>query len=365
VQKGFDELKPLQEKKKVLIMLSDGKLDLGSPEKDAAALERLKRLLPEVAKANVNIHTMAFTSESDSALLESMARETGGFFRFAREDKDVHVMFAAIFERIKSPDTVPLEGETFTIDSQIREATVLVSKKPRTSLSLLDPSNKQYTKARHASTIEWFESSVFDMITIQEPSAGTWKIKLSESEGNKVYILTHLNLKTSFDKSFVTKGERIPVEVWLEKQGGVVTEEDVLARTTFSAEVTGPDGRVVKLDFASGSTPTVIRHADGKYSAMLSTTVVGDHTMRLLAQGKTFKREKTFPFKAVDPTAAPSAERPPMPRHAPSPDPAQNAISWTVVLIKFLFVNLVMISLTAAAYFIRKKMSGRGKRNDN
>jgi hypothetical protein len=363
VQKGFDHVKPSQQKK-VLLMLSDGKLDLGSLEKDVAAQARLKQLLPEVAKENINLYTMAFTAESDSALLETMAKETGGFFRYAREDKDVHRMFAAIFERIKSPDTVPLEGEAFTIDNQVREATVLVSKKPGTALTIIDPLNKKHTKADHASSIAWFDSSVFDMITIQEPSAGTWKVKLSVNEGNRVYILTHLNLKTSFDRSFVTRGERIPVDVWLEKQGGLVTEKDVLAHTTFSAEMTGPDNKVIKLDLANGTTSTVAQPGGGKYTAMLPVTAVGDHSLRLSAQGKTFKREKTFLFKAVEPAAVPQVARPLVPRQAPPPTPDQNMVSWTTVLIQFLIVNIAIIALAATVYFIRKGLSRRGKHHD-
>jgi hypothetical protein len=42
---------------------------------------------------------VAFTEQSDSALLEFIAKETGGFFRFTKEDKDVHVMFSSFFEK--------------------------------------------------------------------------------------------------------------------------------------------------------------------------------------------------------------------------------------------------------------------------
>jgi Ca-activated chloride channel family protein len=139
VQKGFDELKTSKQRDRVLLVMSDGKLDLGTKEKDAAALGALNTLLPELAKAKVKLYTVAFTDGSDSALLERMALETGGFFRFAKTDKDVHGMFASIFEKIKSPDSVPFEGETFKIDSEIREATVLVTKKQGTTLLLMDP----------------------------------------------------------------------------------------------------------------------------------------------------------------------------------------------------------------------------------
>jgi hypothetical protein len=200
------------------------------------------------------------------------------------------------------------------------------------------------------------------MITIQDPAAGRWGVKLSVSEGNKVYILTHLNLKTSFDRSFATRGESIPLDAWLERQGGVVAEKEVLDHTTFAADITGPDGTVVKLTLASGPTSSLAQPVNGKYSALLPISAAGEYMMKLSVRGETFRREKTFSFKAVEPRGVQHAERPPMAHQAPAPP--QPAVSWTAVLIKFLIVNVVIIALTASGYFIRKRLSGRGKLDD-
>jgi uncharacterized protein with von Willebrand factor type A (vWA) domain len=85
VKRGFEELRSSPRQERIIIMMSDGKLALGEAEKDTASLEELKRFLPVLAQANVKLYTIAFTEESDSALLEYMAKETGGFFRYARE----------------------------------------------------------------------------------------------------------------------------------------------------------------------------------------------------------------------------------------------------------------------------------------
>src|SRR5208337_904530 len=53
VKKGFDELKTSVSSKKVLLLLSDGKLTLGSKEKEAEALGSLSALLPELAKSGI------------------------------------------------------------------------------------------------------------------------------------------------------------------------------------------------------------------------------------------------------------------------------------------------------------------------
>jgi Mg-chelatase subunit ChlD len=360
VQKGFDELKASPRQERIIIMMSDGKLALGAAEKDAASLEQLKRLLPELAKANIKLYTVAFTEESDSVLLEKMAKETGGFFRYAREDKDVHHMFASLFEKLKAPDAVPFEGETFTIDNAIKEATVLVTKRPGTALSLVDPSGKKNTASKHLAAIEWYQSSVFDMITIQEPAAGKWSVKLSIDEGNKVYVLTNLSLKTSFDKSFINTGETVTFDAWLEKQGGIVTEQGVLENTAFSAEIKGPDAKLIKLDLISTSSGTV-NPASGKYAARFASPVAGEYAITLLSQGKTFKRTRTLSFKAIEPPPPPPAVPKPASPPVPAlPVPNNEDVSWGRVLVLFLVVNLVIALLAGGGYFLWKRTAKRG-----
>lgn len=357
VRKGFDELKSSPRQERIIIMMSDGKLALGTAEKDTAALEQLKRLLPELSLANIRLYTIAFTQDSDSVLLENMAKETGGFFRYARKDKDVHIMFASLFEKLKAPDAVPFEGEAFTIDSEIKEATVLVTKKPGTALTLMDPSGNKNTATRHPAAIEWYQSSVFDMITIQEPAPGKWSVKLSVNEGNKVYVLTNLSLRTSFDRSFVNKGETVTIDAWLEKQGGVVTEQSVLESTAFSAEITGPDAKPIKLDLISTATGTG-KPASGKHANRFTSPVAGEYTMTLLSRGKTFKRTRTVTFQAIEPPPAPPSEPKPATKPAPAPpDPTNDDVSWGRVLLLFVIVNLVIALLAGGGYAIWKKTS--------
>lgn len=356
VQKGFEELKTSPRRQRIIVMMSDGKLALGEAEKDTAAREQLKRLLPELAQANVKLYTVAFTEESDNALLENMAKETGGFFRYAREDKDMHLMFTSLFEKLKAPDAVPFEGENFTIDSEIREATVLVTKKPGTALTLVDPSGGKSTASRHPATIEWYQSSVFDMITIQGPASGKWGVKLSVNEGNKVYVLTNLSLRTSFDRSFVNTGETVTIDAWLEKQGGVVIEQDVLDSTAFSAEITGPDAKPVKLDLISMTTGTE-SPAVGKYAARFTSPVAGEYTLTLLSQGKTFKRTRTILFKAIEPPPAPPIEPKPAATPAPALPPVDEGVPWGRVFLLFVTVNLVVALLAGGGYIIWKKTS--------
>jgi Mg-chelatase subunit ChlD len=348
VKKGYDELKSSSRKNRILILMSDGKLALGSKEKDEAALVELSRLLTELAKSDIKLYSIAFTEMSDIKLLEDMAKATGGFFKLARVDKDLHVIFASIFEKIKSPDTIPLEDDTFNIDKDINEAILLISKQPGTSTTLIDPAKRKHTPAKYGKNIQWYESKVFDMITIKEPAVGKWKVKLSTKEGNKVFVITNLGLKTSFDKGFVNKGDMIKIDAWLEREGSIITEKDILEQVSFSAEVTTPDTKTTKFDLLDSGKSGDDRQGDGKYSAGFTVNTTGEYSIKIVAEGKTFKREKVLQFKAVEPPPQKVEKK------APAKNDGTKKADWNSVLIKFGIINLVALIVGGIIYFITR-----------
>ncbi len=354
VKTGFDALKSSERKNRILILMSDGKLALGSKEKDDAAFAELSKVLPEVAKSGIKLYSIAFTEMSDVKLLEDMAKETGGFFRLAKEDKDLHVIFASIFEKIKSPDTIPLEGDTFDIDKDINEAILLISKKPGTATTIIDSSKGKHTPVKYGKNIQWYESKAFDMITIKEPAQGKWKVKLSTKEGNKVFVITNLSLKSSFDKGFVNKGDSIKIDAWLEREGGVLTEKEFLEQVSFLAEVSTPDGKAARLDLFDSEKSEDDRQGDGKYSAGLAVNNTGEYTIKIVAEGKTFKREKVLQFKVVEPPPQKVEKKAPEGKDTKK----KNDYSWSSVLIKFGIINSSLLFAVVIILLARKIAAG-------
>ncbi len=348
VKKGFDELKASGRKNRILILMSDGKLALGSKERDEAALAELSKLLPEVAKSGIRLYSIAFTEMSDMKLLEDMAKATGGFFRLAKADKDLHVIFASIFEKIKSPDTIPLEDDAFNIDKDISEAILLITKQPGTSTTLIDPTKVKHTPTKYGKNIQWYETKAFDMITIKEPAVGKWKVKLSTKEGNKVFVITDLGLKTSFDRNFVNKGDSIKIDAWLQREGDIITEKDFLEQVLFSAEATAPDGKVTKLDLLDSGKSGDDKQGDGKYSAIFAVNTAGEYSIKIVAEGKTFKRERVLQFKAAEATLQNIEKK------ASAKKDGTKKADWNSVLMKFGIINLSLASAVAIILLIKK-----------
>jgi len=382
VKMGYEELKSSTRKKRILVLMSDGKLTLGDAEKDKAAVMELKNFLPVLIKAGVPIYSVAFSDLSDDKLLQSLARETGGFFRFAKKDKDIHVIFTSIFEKMKSPDTVPLEGEEFTLDKDVKEATLVITKKAGTTTFLVSPAKETFTPAKHAKDINWFETGVFDMITISGPRTGRWRVKLSTTEGNKVFVITNMSLKSSFDKGFVEKGKDVVVDAWLEKDGGMIKEKEVLDKIAFFSDVSSPAGKVSRLGLQDNGTSGDSKAGDAVYSSHFGVDSLGQYEMKITAEGKTFKREKTFHFSGVGPAETPKPpaletkkteeQKPEINKSevskpkVPKPEVHKDEISWKPVLVKFGLVNLALITVVLAVLIVRKilmKIRARGPRS--
>jgi hypothetical protein len=262
-------------------------------------------------------------------------------------------MFASIFEKIKSPDTVALQGDTFSIDKDIREAVLLVTKKAGTATVLMDPSGKKNIQGKSAKNIQWYSSNIFDMITISEPTAGKWKVRLSSREGNRIFVLTNLKLKSSFDKNTVTRGDKVIIDAWIERDEKRIAEREILDQIIFSAEVTGPDGKGIKISLAGKAAPD-----EGIFAGELTASQTGDYTVKLSAEGKTFNRIKDLLFKVVEPSAPPAAPVQAQPQIAektiPPVQPAEE-IDWVMTLLLVGTTHTALIILVVVCFVWGRK----------
>ncbi|UCD36399.1 MAG: VWA domain-containing protein, partial [Nitrospiraceae bacterium] len=348
----------------IIILMSDGMMDVGDPAEDRRLAEEIRNKLSVMLEGEqIRVYTIAFTKHSDRALLEKISKLTGGFHNLALTDGDFHLVFASIFESLKSPDMLPIGDNGFLIDSSVTEVTIVTTKEsPDTQVRLTDPAGSTYSSGDTSAGLQWFASERFDMITVREPREGRWSLLFSSPEDNRAYIITNLSLQTSFDKLYATFGEPLDIRIWLERDGSTITEQEVLEKIEFALEMTGPDGAVTELKpFAQKG---------GMYSRRIAPFTPGNHTIRVVARGKTFEREKTAVFNVAGVAESKIdilAEREKMARAAAArekPEPKQHSagtISWVRVTIQFMGINLVLAAL-AFVYFRAKARKARGPR---
>lgn len=303
VQKGYELLKASTSKERLIILMSDGQMDLGDKSKEEALLKEFHAiLLPEIKKAGVRIYTIAFTNLSDHVLLEEIALKTDGKFRVAKTDKDLHLAFTSIFEGIKSPEALPISGNIFEVDKDIQEFTLIITKKtPKTRLAIKDPSGKEHKAVRHGPDIQWFESGAFDLVTAKNPTVGRWEIILGSEQGNKAFIITNLALQSSFNSSTVHQGQTLKFDAWLAKDKEILKAKEILEHLKVIAFIKTPEGKENALLLHDDGLNGDIAIGDGIYTAEITPGQTGEYSLRLMVEGETFKREKVFVYTAVKP----------------------------------------------------------------
>ncbi len=342
VKFGLATLKASKRQNRIMLLMSDGKIDLLSKEKDEASAAELAALLSDVAKAGIRIYSVAFSEFSDAGLLRSLSEKTGGAFRYAQTDRDIHVVFASIFEQMKAPDMLSLDGDTFLVDKDVKEAVLLINKASGTETVLFDPSGRRVVQGKIARDIEWFASKAFDMITIREPAVGKWRVKLSVREGNKIFVLTDLKLKSIFAGDKVTQGDKVVLEAWLERDGAIIQNRDVLSQIGFFADLVEPDSTKQLMELK----PT---GKDGVFAIEVKFRKSGEHALVLNIGGKTFSRTRDFRVTVAEPPPPP----PPVAQTLP-PAPVPEGINWQPVLIQFGLMNAVVIGIIVLILLVRK-----------
>ncbi|NOZ68486.1 MAG: VWA domain-containing protein [Deferribacteres bacterium] len=355
----------------VIILMSDGMMDTGDPDEDRRLVGRIENELAGVLRdRNVRVFTIAFTEQSDVDLLRRISKRTGGFFNLALTDKDFHLIFTSIFESLKGPDMLPVTKNGFFIDGSIEEVTIIANKgSPDTKIRLNSPDGQSYTynKKKEGADIKWFVSNNFDMITIKNPAEGRWEILFSTGENNKVYVITDLSLRTNFDQLYVAYGEPADIDIWLEKDGQPITEEDILEKIDFYIELTTPDGNTMKLK--------PFNRGNGVFQRRIASFNEGDYMLRIVAKGMTFERQKVFVFNVPGPKEA-LDEPPPavtsgedmqeepdkaavemQPEDGITKERETEEVSWKTVIARFLIINIVLC-IAGVVYFKRRDLKG-------
>ncbi len=341
----------------ILILMSDGMMDVGDPDEDRRLVDGLKNELAEKMKDNnVKVYTIAFTEQSDKQLLKKISKQTGGFFNLALSDKDFHLIFTSIFESLKTPEMLPMSKNGFLIDKSVEEVTIVVTKgSPDTKIQLDAPDGQNYSYKNTLSDIKWFVSNKFDMITVKNPVEGRWEILFSTGENNKAYVITNLKLQTNFSQLYSAFGEPFDMEVWLEKDGNPIREQEVLEKIDMYIELSSPAGKTIKLK--------PFKKGEGIFFRRIAPYTPGNYKLKVVAEGKTFEREKAFVFNVA--TAKESQEELEAKRSAkkmdelavkkPIEDKKPDEISWGTVIIKFLLINLTLGTIFLV-YLKRKKL---------
>jgi len=280
-----------------IILLTDGKVDISkhAAKNDASRKNILVRILPQLVKNGVSVHTIALSAYSDESLLKQIAVKTSGSFEVANSAQALQRIFLHMFERAAKPDTVPLTGNKFSVDNSIREMTLLVFRKEKKKTRLIQPDGKIHDEDKHAPNIRWRNDLGYDLITVKKPLAGKWKLDADVDPDNRVMIVTDLKLVVSDLPSHITPDTSLGLQVELHSKNKKISKKSFLKFVKFSI--------THEVDGNSSKTLLNVRKSreiadKGIYVYDIAAPLTeGSHELVISADARVFDRSKRLKFE--------------------------------------------------------------------
>jgi len=359
ISKGIEFLSESDqlEREPVIVLMSDGQMDVGN----SAESKKLRQaifddLLPQLIERNIKIYSIAFTEASDQQLLQEIADATQGRYALAASDDVLHKVFSKIFEQTKEPNMLPLNENSFIVDSSIQEITIIANKESdKSQIYLQTPSGEKINSTFKSKSVKWFVSTSFDMITIKKPEEGDWKILFSDDD-NRAYIVADVKLRTQFELNTESYNPELLIKAWFEKDEETEANQDLLNNMTVTLEVELPDGTIETLDVD-------IAKESSDFTVSYKPTTNGFYGATMIAKSSTFQRQQTFSFRNTMPAEpepeiieepVKAVEKPAEP--APVPEPKKEETDVVQVLIYFGIANIILIFIGLNVFFVMRYM---------
>jgi uncharacterized protein (TIGR03503 family) len=288
---GWD--KPDAKARRILLLLTDGKVDISSdPAKNAKSRDRLlSKGLAQYKSSGAQIHTIALSDGTDEVLLKQLALETGGSFAVAQNADQLQKVFFKMFERASDPETVALKGKEFSIDASIKEMTLLIFRSPGSQPTILIPPDSPAISLQKTRGARWRSGQGYDLITVNKPASGTWRIDAVLDPDNRLMVVTDLKLQVSGIPAYSTPREAFRIAAELYNQGKKIRKNSFLRFVDFDLAHIDVDGDEFRYELAHTSE----RKDKGQYLFQMEQTLAeGMHSFVVSADTTTFNRSKRF-----------------------------------------------------------------------
>jgi uncharacterized protein (TIGR03503 family) len=288
---SFDKNALSPDYKTHIILLTDGVVDI---DKDAVVnyKERqriLKDILPGLKSAGYVVHTIALSENSDTDLLKKLSQATDGVYTLAISADQLMSVFLKIFDQAVPAERVPLESNGFLVDASIKEFTALIFRKPGEERTIISsPDGKDYSSTNPNDGVNWYRTDKYDLITVDVPKAGQWKIKTEIAPQSRVTIVSNLQLVFEPLKNNLHSKDVLALSYSFQESGKTITDANLLGLIEANAIVAKNNTE----ENSNTSFTVAPPPADGFFHQNLSTfETIGDYEIHVYVDGKTFKRE--------------------------------------------------------------------------
>ncbi len=283
--------KPDPDTRRILLLLTDGKVDVSKdPAKNAQSRDRvLGESLAALKQSGAEVHAIGLSDGTDEALLKQLALESGGSFTIAASAAELQKVFFKMFERASKPDPVAFDGNEFRIDGSVKEMTLLLFRQPGSQAALLIPPDSPVISAQQPRGSRWRSDAGYDLITVSNPAAGTWRIDAEMDPDNRLMVVTDLKLKVAGIPPFSSPDQLLEIGAELFNRDQKIRKNSFLRFVEFAVIHIDPEGTETSL----AMTHTSDRQDKGRYLLPFEQKLVeGIHQFVVSADSRTFNRTK-------------------------------------------------------------------------
>ncbi|WP_227499740.1 VWA domain-containing protein [Marinobacter adhaerens] len=295
------------------ILLTDGKVDISDdPAKNTAEETRiLDTIVADLIERGATFHPVALSEAADTDFLKALATDSGGRFQVADTADALNLAFLQALNTAVPQEQIPIEGNGFTVDEGVREFTALIfwgeSETSATrELALVRPDDQVVNLSEFPDNVRWAREAGYDLITVNEPLAGQWRINGELGEGSRVTVVSDLRMVVNPLPPSFTLQEPLKLRVGFFEEGEKITNPDFLGVIEVSLSITSEDGRS-GTKVLSGEQPP----EDGTYRDTVSRLpAAGLYTFDVVADGQTFSRKFSATVGFTMPEGVEPAESP-------------------------------------------------------
>ena len=262
-------------------------LTAGSPSEVDTTAAAHSEQLTRFKALGIRVHVLVFTGAADRERLRGLANETDGWFETLENPAALARAFLHLTELIAAADALPLKGNQFTVDLNVKDLTLLVFHAPTAPLlEVTRPDGIVLSAATFDSSLGWHHEVGYDVLTLATPHAGVWRFNAPADRDNRALVKSELALTVGALPTNILATEPVPVTAGLLEQGLALTRPDFLKLVRASAEVS---------DGTGAGTPTALT-LDPTNSQFVGDLdlgrVAGQFEVLIKLDGGTFQRER-------------------------------------------------------------------------
>ncbi len=303
IKSAHSELKShlREDARQIIVLLSDGKMDPDPARATTSAnsAELVNTELPALKADGIKVHTLYFSDQADKDLLAEIALGSDGVNWFTPSADKIHESYADLFLVVKKPQIVPMAGKAFQIDEDIDEATFYINREEGATVTLEGPDKSVFNAASDKENLKWYTGTKFDVITVEKPTPGKWRITGLANADGFATVLTDLKLITEWPSSFNAKDPvLLQARLYEEKKPVTLPQMTGVVKYGFQIIPTDKVSEPILRSFLvdDGSVGDKIAD-DGIYSQKISIDEPGEYKLTIVAKAPTFTRHQQIPFR--------------------------------------------------------------------